>query len=209
MKSVEEIKTEITNNSYPIELSNGQTIYIDGITSTKIIIVYVKDEKNPYGFKKVVSVSKDSNKEAVIERIEDYADNIDMPSLINYRSTSECNNACSLLIEEIANAILNEPATENVVSQIENGEVYSRFKEEIEEMKQLDSELYSSYLVGVYNRKKSNVDIDIPATSDFSFNHNNIRCILFKLSEKYPNNPNIESIKKRIIAKWDLIETED
>ena len=33
MKSVEEIKTEIINNSYPVELSNGQTIYVDRITS--------------------------------------------------------------------------------------------------------------------------------------------------------------------------------
>ncbi len=97
----------------------------------------------------------------------------------------------------------------NIISQIETGAVYSRFKEEIEEMKQLDSELYSSYLEGVYSRKKANVDIDVPATSDFSFNHHNIRYILLKLSEKYPNNSDIESLKKRIIAKWDLIEIED
>ena len=37
MKSVEEIKTEIINNSYPVELSNGQTIYVDRITSSKAV----------------------------------------------------------------------------------------------------------------------------------------------------------------------------
>ena len=109
MKSVEEIKSEITNNSYPVELSNGQNIYIDRVTSSKVIFAYVKDDTPPYGFRKVVSVSKDLDKKVTIERIEDYADNIKMPLLLNYKSTSEYNNACSFLIEEIANALLIEP----------------------------------------------------------------------------------------------------
>lgn len=108
MKSVEEIKEEITKNSNSVELSNGQSIYIDRITSNKAVIVYVKDDKNPYGFKKVVSVPKQADKAFIIECIEDYADFIDMPNLVNYSKSEEYNKACSSLIEEIANIILKK-----------------------------------------------------------------------------------------------------
>lgn len=205
MKSLEEIKSEITNNSYPVELSNGQIIYIDRVTSSKVIFAYVKDDKNPYGFRKVVSIPKDLDKKATIERIEDYADNIKMPSLLNYKSTSECNNACSSLIEEIANALLNEPITEDILSIVETGEVYSRFKEEIESLKKLDIEFYNSYIIGVYNRKKRNEDPDVPATSDFSLTHHHIMYLLHALSKSH----DIGNIKQRIEKKWDWIDIDD
>lgn len=35
MKSVEEIKTEIINNSYPVELSNGQTNLLNTLSHYK------------------------------------------------------------------------------------------------------------------------------------------------------------------------------
>lgn len=205
MKSVEEIKTEITNNSYPVELSNGQTIYVDRITSSKVIVAYVKDEKNPYGFRKVVSVSKRSDKENAIEDIKEYADNIIMPSLIKFDSTSAYNQAYSSLIEEIADAILNEPVIEDIIAEVETGEVYSRFEEEIKEMKQLDAELYNSYITRVYNRKKGDQDSDIPSTSDFSFTHHNIIYLVNELSKKY----NVGDIKKRIEEKWDYVDIDD
>lgn len=205
MKSLEEIKTEITNNSYPIELNNGQTIYIDRITSSKVIVAYVKDEKNPYGFRKVVSVSRELDRENAIEDIKEYIENIIMPSLIKFESTSAYNKAYESLIEEIADAILNEPVVKDIVSEVENGEVYSRFEEEIKEMKQLDAELYNSYITKVYNRKKGNQDSDVSSTSDFSFTHHNIIYLVNALSKKH----NIEDIKKRISEKWDYIDIDD
>lgn len=131
MKSIEEVKAEITNNSNNVTLSNGQSIYIDRITSNKAVIVYVKDEKNPYGFKKVVSVPKQADKAFIIECIEDYADFIDMPNLVNYSKSEEYNKACSSLIEEIADAILNEPTTPEV--EIEEVEAKEVINYEIEE----------------------------------------------------------------------------
>ncbi len=205
MKSVEEIKTKIINNSYPVELSNGQTIYVDRITSSKVIIAYIKDEKNPYGFKKVVSVSKGSDKENAIEDIKEYIDNIIMPSLIKFETVSAYNQAYSFLIEEIADAILNEPVVEDIIAEVETGEVYSRFEEEIKEMKQLDAELYNSYITRVYNRKKMDQDFDIPSTSDFSFTHHNIIYLINELCKKY----NIEDLKTRIEKKWDYIDIND
>lgn len=205
MKSVEEIKTEITNNSYPVELSNGQIIYVDRITSSKVIVAYVKDEKNPYGFRKVVSVSRKLDRENAIEDIKEYIENIIMPSLIKFDSTSAYNEAYLSLIEEIADAILNEPSVEDIVAEVETGEVYSRFEEEIKEMKQLDAELYNSYITRVYNRKKGDQDSDIPSTSDFSFTHHNIIYLINELYKKY----NIEDLKTRIEKKWDYIDIND
>lgn len=112
MKSVEEVKAEITNNSNNVTLSNGQSIYIDRITSNKAVIVYVKDEKNPYGFKKIVSVPKAADRDSMIEHIEEYAD-LDMPSLVG-KSMSEYKNEISSINAEIADAILNEPRTPEV-----------------------------------------------------------------------------------------------
>lgn len=205
MKSLEEIKAEITNNSYSVELSNGQTVYVDRITSNKTVFVYIKDEKNPQGFKKVVSVPQSADKELVIERIEEYADNIEMPSLINYSTTSECNQACAALIQEIADAILNEPVVEDIFAEIETGEVYERFQEEIEELKQLDIELYNTYLAGVYHRKKQDEDLDFPFLTDFSFSHHNIIYLVNKLSQTH----DIKDIVRRIDAKWDMVKDID
>ncbi len=198
MKSIEEIKAEITNNSYPVELSNGQTIYVDRITSSKVITAYIRDEKNPYGFRKVVSVSRKLDRENAIEDIKEYIENIIMPSLIKFETVSAYNQAYSSLIEEIADAILNEPVVEDIIAEVETGEVYSRFEEEIKEMKRLDAELYNSYITRVYNRKKADQDFDILPTSDFSLTHHNIIYLVNKLSKKY----NIDDIRKKIEAKW-------
>lgn len=129
MKSIEEVKAEITNNSYSITLSNGQTIYIDRITSNKAVIVYIKDEKNPYGFKKVVSVPKAADRDTIIEHIEEYAQ-LDMPSLVG-KSMSEYKNEISSINAEIADAILNEPTTPEV--EIEEVEAKEVINYEIEE----------------------------------------------------------------------------
>ena len=205
MKSLEEIKAEIATNSYPVELSNGQTIYIDRLTSRKAIGVHIKNEKSPYGFDEVVYVSREADKAATIERIEDYANHIEMPELIDYKSMSEYKDACSSLIEEIANAILNEPAIEKIISKFETGEVYSRFEEEIKELKQLDIELYNSYVNERYDRWKELIDHDFPSTFDFSLTHHNIIYLVHVLSK----NHDIEGIKNRLLEKWDLISDID
>lgn len=129
MKSVEEVKAEITNNSNNVTLSNGQSIYIDRITSNKAVIVYVKDDKNPYGFKKVVSVPKAADRDSMIEHIAEYID-LDMPSLVG-KSMSEYKNEISSINAEIADAILNEPTTPEV--EIEEVEAKEVINYEIEE----------------------------------------------------------------------------
>lgn len=216
MKSVEEIKVEIKRNSYPVELSNGQTIYINKLTSKKAYIVYRKDDKSPYGYTKIVSISKEASREEMIERVQNYEDGIKYPSLLKFKRMEDYNKAYFDLIEEVVDAVRDEREQEDFIKRFENGEVFNYYKEEIEGLKQIDADVYYSYLQGSFVRKKvaHYLDLDeftpeqFPSPFEFGWisMQNKIRALIYFLRKKYQDNPNLDSIVKRLGEKWKVVE---
>lgn len=122
MKSVEEIKAEIINNAYTVELSNGQTLFVDRVSSEKKVFVYLKNEKSVYGFDTVLGISKRflENAEEVKCCVEDTAKGLNDVLLTDYKSVEEYRAACADLTNEVVSAIIDEPASpEEVVSEKE------------------------------------------------------------------------------------------
>lgn len=203
--SFSEFDIDIRNNSYPVKLSNGQTIYIKRNESS-IVMVYVRDEDKH--FKKVVSVNKFADKEAVKECLDCYSENIKMPLLTDFKCVRAYDDACDSLMEEIASAILNE-SFDKIAAQTETGKTYEKFKDEIEGMKSIDIEMYNNYITSVYYCCKNEEDDDDFPLTDYSFGYEMVRALLYFFTQKYPNNPKLEEIKKGFIEKWDNYDDED
>lgn len=97
-------------------LKNGQEIFVAESSNGKTIIVSIESNKSITGYKKVISVLKESGVAEIIETIEGWGiDGINMPMLIDYSKIADYKAAILSLYNEIANAILNLNKVEEVI----------------------------------------------------------------------------------------------
>lgn len=97
-------------------LKNGQEIFVAESSNGKTIIVSIESNKSITGYKKVISVLKESGVAEIIETIEGWGiDGINMPMLIDYSKIADYKAAIQSLYNEIANAILNLNKVEEVI----------------------------------------------------------------------------------------------
>ena len=209
MRTIEELEAGIMDNSYSVELSNGQTIYIDKSPGRQSVSVYIKNGKAAYGYENVVSVKKDDDRQAVIQRIENSANHIIYPDLVNFAKIADYHAAKDALKEEIADAILSESKPfKEVMPQIEEGAVYENFKEEMSALKAIDETLYTSILTrtAYYHMNDDEFKHFCPFTGEnfLNMHRHDIRSLMIKFKKKHPEE--VAGIVKAICEKWDYVE---
>lgn len=232
MKTIEEIKTDIINNSYSVELSNGQTIHVDKISSRVAIIVYIKNDRSVYGYDKAFSVRKGDDKQTIIQENGDFSMHIRYPELVNFGKMEDYYAAEDALTEEIADAILRDARPDKeIMAHVEEGPVYEKYKDELDALKAIDETLYTSILTKAYYSKwaydefseeynrviRLSNDTERLSKTRFledccqikimdmlNMHRHDIRLLMIKFKKKHPEE--VAEIVKAICEKWDYVE---
>lgn len=209
--SEEKRKADIINNSYSVELSNGQVIYVDKISSRVAVNVYLENDKYMLGHEKVFSVAKDRDMQdladgvqGLIDEIEFYAmRKIKYPCLIDSNKMEDYHAAEDSLTREIVDAVLRDVKPDKeVMAQVEEGEFYEKIKEEIDGLKAVDETLYTSKLArSAYLTMKDDLDHHPHAhgKNPLGMSEADIRLLLFHFKKKHPEE--VSEIVKSICEK--------